>query len=161
MYNQNLNIFYDYNHMNDFVYHLYALYCFTTKMIQVSRASICSFFLSFFFFMATPAAYGDSQALSSWSCSHRPIPEPQQRGIWAAFATYTTSHSNAGSLSRWVRLGIEPTSSWMLVGFVNHWATMGTHVLSKATTVSWKHMILIFESSTIKAIMNYWFCILF
>ena len=40
--------------------------------------------------------------------------------------TYTTAHSNAGSLTHWARPGIEPTSSWMLVGFVNCWATVGT-----------------------------------
>ena len=39
---------------------------------------------------------------------------------------YTTAHGNAGSLIPWARSGIEPASSWMLVGFVYHWATMGT-----------------------------------
>ena len=38
----------------------------------------------------------------------------------------TTAHGNARSLSHWVRPGIEPESSWILVRFVNHWATMGT-----------------------------------
>ena len=32
--------------------------------------------------------------------------------------TYTTAHSNSGSLTHWVRPGIQPTSSWILVGFV-------------------------------------------
>ena len=40
--------------------------------------------------------------------------------------TYTTAHSNAGSLNHWVRPGIEPMFSWMLVRFVNHWAMTGT-----------------------------------
>ena len=31
--------------------------------------------------------------------------------------SYTTAHGNVGSLTQWVRLGIEPTSSWILVGF--------------------------------------------
>ena len=31
---------------------------------------------------------------------------------------YTTAHSNARSLTHWVRPGIEPTSSWTLVGFI-------------------------------------------
>ena len=39
---------------------------------------------------------------------------------------YTIAHSNAGSLTHRARPGIEPTSSWMLVGFVNHSATTGT-----------------------------------
>ena len=29
-------------------------------------------------------------------------------------------------LNRWMRPGIEPASSWILVGFVNLWATKGT-----------------------------------
>ena len=37
-----------------------------------------------------------------------------------------TPHGNAGSLTHWVRPGSKPTSSWILVGFVNHWATTGT-----------------------------------
>ena len=34
-------------------------------------------------------------------------------------ATYITAHGNTGSLTHWVRPGIEPTSSWMLVRFVS------------------------------------------
>ena len=30
------------------------------------------------------------------------------------------------SLTHWARPGIEPVSSWLLVRFANHWATMGT-----------------------------------
>ena len=54
------------------------------------------------------------------------MPQPQQCGIWAASATYTTVHGNAGSLTYWARPGIEPTCSWILVGFLTHWATTGT-----------------------------------
>jgi len=61
-----------------------------------------------------------------WSWSYWPMPEPQQRRIWAVSATYTTTHSNTGSLTHWARPGIEPATSWFLMGFVNHWATMGT-----------------------------------
>ena len=39
---------------------------------------------------------------------------------------YTTAHGNAGSLTQWSRPGIKPASLWILVRFVNHWATMGT-----------------------------------
>ena len=56
------------------------------------------------------------------------MPQPQQRGIWAASATNTTGHGNAGS--HWARPGIEPASFWMLVGFINRWATMGTPTFS-------------------------------
>ena len=39
--------------------------------------------------------------------------------------TYTTAHGNGGSLTHWVRPRIEPEFSWMLVGFINRWATTG------------------------------------
>ena len=50
--------------------------------------------------------------------SGRPTLQPQPSQIWAASATYTTAHSNTGSLTHWVRPWIEPASSWILVGFV-------------------------------------------
>ena len=36
-------------------------------------------------------------------------------------STYTTAYGNTGSLIHWARPGIKPTSSWMLVVFINHW----------------------------------------
>ena len=39
---------------------------------------------------------------------------------------YTRAHSNAGSLTLWARPGMEPLSSWILVKFVNRWATART-----------------------------------
>ena len=62
------------------------------------------------------------------------MPEPQQRRIWATSATCTAAHSNARSLTHWTRSGIKPRFSWMLVGFVNHWVTMGTPNLYKFHT---------------------------
>ena len=46
-------------------------------------------------------------------------PTAQQHGIWAVSANHTTGHGNSRSLTHWVRPGIEPTSSWTLVGFVS------------------------------------------
>ena len=94
----------------------------------ISRNTL--FFL-FCLFRATPLAYGSSQA----------------RGpIWAVAASLHHSHSytrsepclwptpqlkaTAGSLTHWARPGIKPWSSWMLVGFVNHWATMATPLVT-------------------------------
>ena len=48
--------------------------------------------------------------------------------IQAMSATYITAHGNAGSLTHWMRPGIEPATSWVLVGFVNCWAMKGTPV---------------------------------
>ena len=36
------------------------------------------------------------------------------------FGTYTTTHGNTGSLTHGAWPGIEPTSSWIPVGFVSH-----------------------------------------
>ena len=52
--------------------------------------------------------------------------KPQQQGIQTMSVIYTTAHSNTGSLTYWLRPTIKPASSWMLVRFVNHWATTGT-----------------------------------
>ena len=75
------------------------------------------------------------------SCSCQPTPEPQQRGIPATSATYTTAHSNSRSLTHWARLGIKPATSWFLVGFVSACATMGTTSLyycsSQIVTLTW------------------------
>ena len=46
-------------------------------------------------------------------------PQPQQHGIPATSATYTTAHGNAGSLTRWARTGMEIATSWFLVAFVS------------------------------------------
>ena len=54
------------------------------------------------------------------------MPEPQQHGIRAASATHTTAHGDTGSLTRWAMPGIEPATSWFVVGFINHCATKGT-----------------------------------
>ena len=61
------------------------------------------------------------------SCSCQPMPQPQQCGIWAMSVTYTTAHGSTASLVHWTRPGTEHTSSWILVRFVNCWATIGTH----------------------------------
>ena len=49
----------------------------------------------------------------------RPMPQPQQHQIQAASATFATACSNTRSLTHSVRLGIKPTSSW-IVSWVLH-----------------------------------------
>ena len=58
---------------------------------------------------------------SNWSCSCRITtqPQPQPHQIRATSATYTTAHGHIGSLSHWARSGIEPKTSWFLVGFIS------------------------------------------
>ena len=65
--------------------------------IQVSK---CTFLFFFAFSRAAPAAYGGSQARGLiGAVAAKPMSEPQQRGILAVSATYTTAHGNAGSLT--------------------------------------------------------------
>ena len=70
----------------------------------------------FFFFLATCVAYGSSQTRghirAAVGHSH------SQHSIQAASSTYTTVHGNSRCLTHWVRPGIEPVSSWILVRFV-------------------------------------------
>ena len=83
-------------------------------------------FIYLFILLFRAAAYGGSQARDlirataaglHYSCW--PTPQPQQRRIWTASETYTTVHSNASSLTQWVRPGIESTTSWFLLGFLS------------------------------------------
>ena len=46
------------------------------------------------------------------------MPQPQQHQIRAKSAPYTTANGNAGALTHWVRPGINPVSSWILVRFI-------------------------------------------
>ena len=98
----------------------------------VSSKPVYSFFFFFLFLVflpfsrAAPTAYGGSQARGPIGAVHRPTPEPQQCGIWAASETYTTAHGNAGSLTHWLRPGIKPATSWVLVRFINQCAMTGT-----------------------------------
>ena len=90
-------------------------------------------------FRATPTAYGSSQARGlNQSCSCWPMPQPELCGIRAASVTYTTAQGNARSLAHWVRPGIKPMSSWILVRFIIHWATTGTPSLD---SLKWKKLI--------------------
>ena len=81
------------------------------------------FFVSFFvfcLFRAAPKAYGSSQARGRIGATAAGLHHSsRQRQIRAASAIHTTAHGNTGSLSHWVRPGIEPTISWFLVGFVS------------------------------------------
>ena len=61
------------------------------------------YFLIFLLFRAAPMANGGSLA----------------RGLIRMLPpAYTTAHGNTRSLTYWVRPGIEPATSWFLVGFV-------------------------------------------
>ena len=121
------------------VFHTACLQEFTTLDLVTFSSDITSptallprnelhffFFWSTFFFRAAPAAYGGSQARGPiWATpvglQHSHSNAGSEPHLW----TYTTAHSNAGSLTHWARPGIQPATSWFPVRFVNRWATMG------------------------------------
>ena len=104
-------------------------------------AHLMSFFL--FLFTAAPAAYRSSRASGR---------------IRAATASLCHSHSNTGSLTHWVRPGIEPATSWTLCQVLSPLSpnrnSLTWHFLtasqSRGSTGLWKsnslHFILITNS---------------
>ena len=63
--------------------------------------------------------YGSSQARGQiWTIAADLHHSHSKCQIWAVSVNYTTTLSNAGSLTHWASPGIELTSSWILVGFV-------------------------------------------
>ena len=79
--------------------------------------------------MATPAAYGGSQARGPIRAIAAGLHQSHSntRSKPRLQPTYTTAHGDAGSLTHGVRPGIEPSASWFIVGF--HCATMRTSAM--------------------------------
>ena len=76
---------------------------------------------------AAPAAYGGSQARGSIRAVAAGLSHSHSNAISMSVTyTYTTAHGNTRSLTHWVRPGIEPVSSRILVRFINCWATTTT-----------------------------------
>ena len=84
-----------------------------------SQFVYCSPFAFFFFLGLHPRHMKIPRLSLIWSCSCWSMPQPQQQQyqILATSATYTAAHSNPRSLTHWAGPGIEPASSWILVGF--------------------------------------------
>ena len=80
------------------------------------------------YFMATPAACSQevpSLGAGRWAPAADLCHSHSNTGS-EPHLTYTTARGNAGSLTHCERPGIKPTSSWILVGFLTHWAAMRT-----------------------------------
>ena len=71
-----------------------------------------------FFFRAAPSAYGGTQARGRIGAAAASL-QPQQYQIRATSSTYTTVHGNARSWTHWVRPGIKPATSWLLVRIIS------------------------------------------
>ena len=92
----------------EFFLHFYP---FSVSLKLLRSRTLSFFFLSFVFL-----------GLHLW---HVEVPRLRVKSELKSLA-YTIAQDNAGSLTHWARPGMEPSSSWMLVGFVNCWATTGT-----------------------------------
>ena len=68
------------------------------------------------FLTAAPVTYGSSQARGGTGAAAAHLCHSHSH---TGSATYTKAHSNTRSLTHWVRPGMEPTSSWILAGFVS------------------------------------------
>ena len=99
--------------------HLISLFVSSFKK-EIMLAPTLLFFFAFFLrlyprYVEVPRLGVESELqLPCW-----PTPQPQQCWIWAASVTHTTAHGNSGSLTHWARSGVEPASSWILVGFIS------------------------------------------
>ena len=83
-------------------------------------------FLFFFFCLVFLGTHPRHMEVPRLGVQSKPKPLGlRHRGIPVPSVTYTTGHSN-WALTHWARPGTKPTSSWMLVGFVNCWAMTGT-----------------------------------
>ena len=66
-----------------------------------------------------PAAYGSSQARGQIGAIPASLHHSHSNTrIWLSSVTFTTDQGNTRSLAHWLRPGIEPTSSWILVQLV-------------------------------------------
>ena len=82
--------------------------------LKLHNHSIFRNLFFFFLFWATPEAYGGSQARDPIRATAAGLYHNHSNGhIWVTSLTYVV-HSNAGSLTCWVRPGIEPQphGSW-------------------------------------------------
>ena len=78
----------------------------------------------FFFFLQPHPQHMEVPRLGlNQNCSCQSVPQLQPHQIWATNAAYLAACSNVGSLTPWLRSGIQPASSWMLAGYLSHWAT--------------------------------------
>ena len=87
---------------------------------MINTPAKCQSLSLLFFFLGPHPRHMEVPRLGGKSeLQPKPTPQPQQHqlGIRAVSVTYTTAHGNAGSLTHWVKPGIKPESSWILVGF--------------------------------------------
>ena len=111
-----------------FICYLYIFFDAVSIQIFYKFLKICwlfsFFFLSFFFllifyfFRGIPVAYGSSQGRGWMGATAAGLHHSHSNMGSKPHVTYTTTQGTTSSLTHWERPGIEPTSSWILVGFI-------------------------------------------
>ena len=117
-------------------------YQFSHYIGQETLAESFPFFFFFFFWLLFKGLIHSIWRFPGWgsnqSYSCKPRPQLQQHGIQPMTVNCTTAHWNASTLTHWARPELKPASSWVLVGFVNHWARKGTpYWVFKSYAVAW------------------------
>ena len=85
---------------------------------RTRKVVVWFYFVFWVFLLAVPAAYGSSQARGQIEAAAANLCHSQSNAI--------STCSSARSLRHRARPGIEPTSSWILAGFLTLWAIAGT-----------------------------------
>ena len=88
------------------------------------------FIYYFLLFRASPVARGSSQSRGQIRAAAACLHHSHRQADLSDVCDLQHSSCYARSLTCWVRPGIKPTSSWILVGFVTPWATTGTFGVS-------------------------------
>ena len=83
--------------------------------------------LTFFFFRATLATYGSSQARGRIGAATAGLHHSHISSGSEPRLQLHHNSDNARSLFHWVGPGMERASSWILAGFITYWAPTGTH----------------------------------
>ena len=97
-------------------------FCFGKEKIMWIRAGVFLFvfcFCGFLLLRAAPGAHGGSQAMGRIRAAATSLHHSHSNSDLSMSPTYTTAHGNDGSLTHWAKLGVKPTSSWILVRFVS------------------------------------------
>ena len=115
-----------------FLWKFLCAHIFSLLLGYVPKCRIAGSYGNFFFFLlfrAAPTEYGGSQtrgligATAAGLCKAGSKPSP-----------WPTAHGNARSLTHWEGPGIEPESSWILVGFVSAEPQGELHMVTKMLT---------------------------
>ena len=82
-----------------------------------------------------------------WSYSCWPAPQPQQCQIRAAYAAYTTAHSNTRSLTHWGQgSNLQPRDSYLDLFVLHHDGNSSEVILNKISWTAWFGIPKVFSS---------------